>query len=284
MEHARSVSCSRPQDLTQSATRDTIGQKGSGLHRDYGGSKNGVVRISAREIRQSSPGNLLFTCWRQWQTERALARRGLSFRTTDLSRVEESYGSMTEAEFEAINGRQEWANWRTISRSMNGLVPDRPLKIIDLGCGSGGSTRILARFAPMGSQILGYEIASSLAAMARRREYWHRSGRPVRVSILEQEITVPLRSPDGERLGDESIDLVNSSGVGGHHMDVQQARQLGSELKRVLRPGGLALLDAGPRLRRGTLCDIMRGLGFTPIRRRKSWVLDPTVQVAFRSA
>src|SRR5688572_28500143 len=102
------------------------------------------LTIGERAIRRHGPGNLLGVCWRQWRTERALARRGIRFRTTDPAAVTAAYAAMSAEEFGAINGRQDWANWRTIPRALSGHVPDRPLRVLDLGCGTGTSTAVLA--------------------------------------------------------------------------------------------------------------------------------------------
>src|SRR5262245_8177039 len=102
-------------------------------------------------------------CWRQWRAERALARRGIHFRTTDLDQLAQAYAAMSADEFDAINGRQDWANWRTIPRALHtGKLPQRPLDILDLGCGTGSSTQVLAWHCHPRSRILGYELAAAL--------------------------------------------------------------------------------------------------------------------------
>src|SRR5205809_7859487 len=107
-----------------------------------------MLVISEPEIHRNGPGRILMVCWRQWRTERALARRGIRFRATSFEQVLAAYAAMTQAEFDAINGPQEWANWRTIPRALSEHVPDRPLRVLDLGCGTGGSTRVLACHRP----------------------------------------------------------------------------------------------------------------------------------------
>src|SRR5262245_40322368 len=81
--------------------------------------------IPEREVRRHGPGNILAVCWRQWRGERALARRGVHFRATDPEVVAAAYAAMSDREFEAINGRQDWANWRTIPRCLSGRLPER---------------------------------------------------------------------------------------------------------------------------------------------------------------
>src|SRR5688572_24792267 len=121
-----------------------------------------MLLIREDEIKANGPGRLLTVCWRQWRVERALAKRGIRFRGTSAEDVQAAYAAMTQDEFDAINGPQDWANWRTIPRALNGNIPDRPLRVLDLGCGTGSSTRVLAFYCPAGSRLTGYEIAEPM--------------------------------------------------------------------------------------------------------------------------
>jgi SAM-dependent methyltransferase len=241
-----------------------------------------VLVIDEREIRRHGPGNALGVCWRQWRAERALARRGVHFRTTDPQAITAAYAAMSDQEFDAINGRQDWANWRTIPRALSGHVPDRPLRVLDLGCGTGSSTRVLAFYCPAGSQIIGYELARPLVEIASRREYLHRSGVPAAVTFCCQGVTETLRQADGSAVPDRGVDLVNASGVVGHHLDARTILPLVGELQRVLAPGGVALLDVGPTLRAPALTAVMAAGGFRRLGHERSWALDPTGEVIFQ--
>src|SRR6266849_3727812 len=145
------------------------------------------------EICRHGPGNLLSVCIRQWQAELKLARRGIHFRSTDPQQVAAAYRAMTAPEFDAVNGRQDWANWRTIPRALSGHVPVRPLRVLDLGCGTGSSTAVLAFYCPAGSHCTGYELADSLLSVARRRTFLHRNGQPARVDFVCQGVTETLQ-------------------------------------------------------------------------------------------
>src|SRR5262249_1820534 len=154
-----------------------------------------------------------------------------------------AYAAMSDREFDAVNGRQDWANWRTIPRALSGRVPDRPLRVLDLGCGTGSSTRVLAYYCPLGSRITGYELAEAVVEIARRRSYPHRSGHPADVTFACQGVTETLRKPDGTPVAGRSVDVVNASGVVGHHLNAVTVLPLVEEAQRVVRPGGLAMLD-----------------------------------------
>jgi SAM-dependent methyltransferase len=197
--------------------------------------------------------------------------------------VAAAYAAMSDAEFDAINGMQDWANWRTIPRALSGHVPDRPLRVADLGCGPGSSTRVLAFYCPERSHITGYELVPGLVEVARRRPYPHRGGRPARVEFVCQGVTEPLGAGDGKSVPDQGLDLVNASGVIGHHLNAQTVRPLVAELRRVLAPGGVAMLDVGPTLGDAQLSRAMADGGFTRLGRWRSWWLDPTGEVVFRA-
>jgi SAM-dependent methyltransferase len=241
-----------------------------------------MLVVAEEQIRRHSPGNALGVCWRQWRAERALARQGIRFRFTDPEEVAAGYVAMTAEEFDAVNARQDWANWRTIPRCLSGNVPDMPLRILDLGCGTGGSTRVLAWYAPPGSHVTGFEMAEPLVAIARRRTYPDRSGGAARVDFVCQGVTEPLRDGQGSVVADGSVDAVNASGIVGHHLGTQKIEPLPTELRRVLRPGGIAMLDVGPTLRERELTRLLGEAGFCKLGHCRSWWFDPTGQVIFR--
>ena len=251
-------------------------------HTQEGSHGAGRPLIDERVIRQNTPRNSLSICWRQWKTERRLARRGVLIRTSDLDVIEASYSCMAKDDFEGINSRQNWVNWRIIPRAMSGLVPNRPLAIVDLGCGIGGSTGVLARYYPQGSCIFAYEISRPLVSIARVRQYLDRTGECADVRFRCQSITTMSCPSDGAPL-DQSIDLANSSGVVGHHFNVDTMQLLAGQLKAVLRPTGLAMLDSGPTLSAADLVSIMTSAGFVEVRRCRSWPLDPTALIVFQS-
>lgn len=235
-----------------------------------------MLLISERDIAASGPGRIMTVCWRQWRAERKLARRGVRFRATALDQVLAAYAAMSQAEFDAINGPQEWANWRTIPRALNGHVPDRPLRVLDLGCGTGSSTRVLAYYCPPGSHITGYELAEPILAYARRRRYQHRSGAAMSVDFVCQGVTQPFPEPDA------SVDVINASGIIGHHLKPETMRPLLAEIERMLKPDAVAMLDVGPTMRGRALRRIMTEAGFAFLGRYRCWFGDFTGEMVFR--
>jgi SAM-dependent methyltransferase len=235
-----------------------------------------MLSISEREIRRNGPGRIFAVCWRQWRVERDLARRGIRFRATAFDQVLAAYAAMSEGEFDAINGRQDWANWRTIPRALSGRVPDRPLRVLDLGCGTGSSTLVLAHYCPPGSRLTGYEIAEPLLGFAARRDYRHRDGTPAKVDFLCRGVTESLPEPDA------SVDVINASGVVGHHLEPATIGPLIAEMRRVLVPGGVAMLDVGPTMPGHTLRRLMAEAGFASEGHYRSWFGDRTGEMVFR--
>jgi SAM-dependent methyltransferase len=243
---------------------------------------NNTLAITENDIRRHGPGNALAVVWRQWRTERRLKRRGVHFRNTNIETVAAAYRAMSETDFDAVNARQDWANWRTIPRCLCGRVPDRALRVLDLGCGTGSSTRVLAWYAPAGSHVTGYELAEPLVDIARERSYHHRTGAATRVDFVGQGVTETLRAPDGGNLDGCSVDVVNASGIVGHHLNATSVLPLIAELRRVLRPEGIAMLDVGPTLTGRELRPLMDQAAFTYLGHFRSGWWDPTGEMVFR--
>lgn len=243
-----------------------------------------LLAIPEHEIQKQGTGNILSVCWRQWLTELRLARRGIAFRTTSIPKVLDAYQAMSETEFDAINARQDWANWRTLPRALDGHVPDRPLRVLDLGCGTGGSTRVLAFYCPRGSIITGYEWIPSLVSIARQRRYRHRTGVLVNVDFVCQSVTdgLPLHH-HGRPLKSGSVDVVNASGIVGHHFSPKTVRPLLQEIRHLLKRGGIAVLDVGPTLPARQLRSLMLAAGFISRGHFRSWLGDRTGTMVFQS-
>lgn len=218
----------------------------------------------------------------QWRCERLLRRRATRFRTTGEGAVRAAYDSMSPREFEAVNATQHWFNCWNIPRSLAGLIPQRPLLVVDLGCGTGGSTAVLAWRVPPGSRVIGFDLSPRLLEAARRRTYRHSSGSVAQVDFRCQSITSTLRYASGEPLASGSVDLAHASGVVGHHLDHKAASALAAELRRVVRADGAVVLDAGPRLDRRTLSRILAEHGFDRVRERGALPFNERVQIVFR--
>jgi SAM-dependent methyltransferase len=98
---------------------------------------------------------------------------------------------------------------------------DRPLDILDAGCGSGGMTRYLGSF----GRVTGIDLAPEALTLAKQRGL----PRLARASVG----VIPFL--------DGSFDVVTSFDVL-YHLNVGDDRASLAEIHRVLRPGGIALI------------------------------------------
>jgi SAM-dependent methyltransferase len=210
-------------------------------------------------------------------------RKSVSFRKIRNAEALRAYCSMTTAEFEGINARQQWANWRTIPRNILGRVPDRPCRAVDLCAGVGHSTQVLAYYLPPGSEILGLEYNPEFVAAAGRREYRGAGGERVKTDFRSQSVLETFRDPQERPLADESVDLVNSCGALGIHFDAAAIHGIAAEVFRVLKPGGLATVDSGTQgVGKEHMIRLFAPHGFQVINCAKSCFLDRFTQVCFR--
>lgn len=224
-----------------------------------------------------------FVLEQAWTEGRLRILRQVNFRRRDNREATRAYQTLSVREFEGINARQRWANWRTVPRNLSGHLPSRPLRALDLCCGVGHSTEVLAAYLPRGSKILGLEFNPEFVRTASRRRYPGADGRPVDVKFRAQSVLETFRDASDRRIPDGSIDLVNSCGAVGSHFDSDATRRLVAEISRVLRPGGLATIDSGlPGTSPWALTAIFRDRGFEVVSRARSCFVDPCVQVCFR--
>jgi SAM-dependent methyltransferase len=207
----------------------------------------------------------------------------IEFRRNRNHEAASAYTAMSPADFEAVNGLQAWANWRTIPRSLDGRLPERPLRAVDLCCGTGASTEVLAYYAPPGSSFLGLEFNPAFVERAKARRYLCRDGSAASVEFSAQSVLETFRDGRGAPLPASSVDLVNASGAVAFHFDADSSRALAAEIDRVLRPGGLATIDGG---KQGTstreLERIFAAYSFCVEGKARSCLLDQGTQLCLR--
>jgi SAM-dependent methyltransferase len=252
-----------------------------------------VITISDETLRKNARQRLAGTsvfgiAFKQAFSEKILLRmlKGVNFRRNENEEATRAYRAMSISEFEGINARQQWANWRTIPKNLNGrITADRPLFALDLCCGIGHSTEVLACYLPPGSTILGIEYNPDFVSRARGRmdKYCNQDGTPARVSFVAASVLETFRDERGNPLASGSVDLVNCCGAIGVHFKPDATRQLAREVSRVVRAGGLATIDSSPY---GTSSDQLISIfgenGFEKIHSVRSCFLDYSVQICFR--
>jgi SAM-dependent methyltransferase len=209
-------------------------------------------------------------------------KKKINFRKRRNKEAVEAYGQMTLQEFEGVNARQQWANWLTLPKTLTDVLPNRPLQAIDLCCGVGHSTEVLAYYLPSGSSILGIEYTPSFLRKAASRRYFHANGSLCNSSFQEQSVLERWTNADDMELADNSFDLVNTSGAVGSHFDPASTDLLAREAARVLKRGGIASIDSGfAGTRRKQVIQIFKAHGFNLVRSTKSCFFDIYTQICF---
>lgn len=219
-----------------------------------------------------------------WAEVRLRLLAGIGFRQRDNRAACSAYLAMSVRDFAAINARQAWANWRTIPRNLHQRLPWRPVRIIDLCCGIGQSTAVLARYAHPGSRLLGLEHCPELVTVARATaadgQLRDPAGQPAQVAFAVQSVLDPFLDENGVPVPDGTCDVVHASGAVACHFDTTDTAILLGETTRVLRPGGLALIDAGSS---GTTAAMVQRLGklhgLREVHRARSCWLDRAWQL-----
>lgn len=239
-----------------------------------------VDRAARERVQDGLAGILLRQAWAEFVVA---LRRGARFRESVNAKAVRAYCAMSVAEFEAVNARQRWANWRIIPRNLHGRLPERPCLAVDLCSGVGDAAEVLAYCLPPGSEILGFEYNPRFVRQAMNRIYLGSGGQWVTARFRAQSVLEPFRDASGERLGDASVDLVNSCGALAINFDEPALEIIAAEIARVLRPGGLATVDAdalGSGRRRMSALFLRHGL--TELGEARSCVFDRFTQVCFR--
>lgn len=114
-------------------------------------------------------------------------------------------------------------------RVIEAMALDRPMAVLDIGCGTGTLTRLIADRMPQGSGwVVGIDAAERMIEVARQK------ARSQRLQF-EAALAEDLPFPPG------SFDRVVSTFFF-HHLDAGLKRRALEEIHRVLRPGGRAII------------------------------------------
>ena len=129
-----------------------------------------------------------------------------------------------------------------ILKSNNGLGTSSPVLIVDMGCGTGTSTRRLANLFPQPQvQLLGIELSPYMVAIGRflQREpvdWW------VETITPDPRIRYQYGNIANTGLEDASADLVNFSLVL-HELPQEATMRILTEAHRILKPGGTLIIS-----------------------------------------
>ncbi len=134
--------------------------------------------------------------------------------------------------------REEWAWRRVLAAAFDRTQTETPLRILDVGCGTGAITVVLAT---MGYQVTGIDLSPDMLAVARAR-------------AEERGLPITLVEGQAEKLpfADGAFDVVFS-----RHLlwTLPRPRKTIGEWARMTRPGGLVAVadgwweEPGPEMR-----------------------------------
>jgi len=239
---------------------------------------------TAHHVQIPSLASLFSLKWKQFKVETI---GGYHFRGQEKEFVHHAYNGMDDNVFSAINGAQEWINWRQIPRSLRKSMHHHgPALIVDLGCGPGSSTRILSWYGSPAWHIIGIDFSEDLIRRAKHLSeiggFRTASGGRPKVEFVVGSVVEPLHDASGVRIKDNSVDYVNSSGIVGHHLDKDNFVRLATELQRIIKPQCWAVLDSGPHLKRDVIQPIMEQHGFSLRAKVRGVPLDPRPQLIFQ--
>lgn len=99
--------------------------------------------------------------------------------------------------------------------------------VLDYGCGTGERTCTIAR---SGAHVIGIDISSGAIAVAAQK---------VREAHLEDRIELRVMNAEALEFADASFDVVCGTSIL-HHLDLDASYR---EIRRVLKPGGVAVFD-----------------------------------------
>jgi len=235
----------------------------SGIRPQYIVDPDHFYKIPEKLLRADRPGycDLVMRFIRQ---QRVLHEQRIRFRGEDKEFVERAYSEMSDEEFAAVNGRQNWMEERQVGRELDRHVPRDEALILDLGMGPASSTKIIARYAPptsvrepqsAGWRIIGYDFSGPLVEKAKRiaAEGLIRNvaGEIIPTEFVQQSIVGTLKNSDETPVEVSSVDFINTSGVVGHHLSAADVDILAKEMMRVLKGNRYVAIDTagnmGPR-------------------------------------
>ncbi|TVR13487.1 MAG: class I SAM-dependent methyltransferase [Planctomycetota bacterium] len=220
------------------------------------------------------PGGPVLVALRQWLAERRARRLGQRFRSNHNSDALAAYSAMSPGIFRGINARQAWANWQVIPRCLHGRALARPLRVLDLACGDGASSRALAYHLPPGSQVIGLEYAHKLVHRARQQLPQYQSALPTTLHFQQASILEPFVDETGQPIANASVDWVTCCGALAHHFTPADINRIATECARVLQDGAWASVDARSTLTTDPVRQAFTHQGFTYTGEERSCLLD----------
>eukprot|EP01036_Dinobryon_divergens_P031829 gene31829-41307_t len=117
--------------------------------------------------------------------------------------------------------------------------------IVDMGCGTGTSTRRLAAMFPRAQSVIGLDLSPHMIAVGRflnkdRADWW------VEEIVPDSRISFRLADIANTYIPDSSVDMVSLSLVL-HELPAEVTQRVVAEAHRILKPGGaLTIMEMDP--------------------------------------
>lgn len=121
-------------------------------------------------------------------------------------------------------------------------VPDGAI-IVDLGCGTGTSTRRLAKKFPRAKKIIGMDLSPYFIAVGETllklapKSVLEEGGKWITTIVPDERIELRVGDATSTGLDDNSVDLV-CVGLVIHELPIEVSKDICREAFRILRPGG----------------------------------------------
>lgn len=130
-------------------------------------------------------------------------------------------------------------------RSLGAIVPAQSV-LVDMGCGTGTSTRRLSKLFPQAKKIIGIDLSPQMIAVGRHLQDGVTDDEWVEAIEKDEKIILNRGDIANTGLPDNSVSLVSICLVL-HEMPPDASKKIFEECYRILQPGGcLALMEMDP--------------------------------------
>ena len=130
-------------------------------------------------------------------------------------------------------------------KNLGAVVPDGSV-LLDMGCGTGTSTRRLSQLFPQAKKVIGIDLSPQMIAVGRHLQKGTTDNEWVENITKNEKITLNCGDISDTGLPDNSVSLVSLCLVL-HELPPTASTKIFEECHRVLKPGGcLALMEMDP--------------------------------------
>ena len=130
-------------------------------------------------------------------------------------------------------------------KNLGAIIPSQSV-LLDMGCGTGTSTRRLSKLFPQAKEVIGMDLSPQMIAVGRHLQEGVTDNEWVETIEKDEKIKLIRGDIVNTGLPDGSVSLVSICLVL-HELPPQVSKQIFEECYRILQPGGcLALMEMDP--------------------------------------